>query len=160
VNVSHALVWNAGDDAIDTDQSWSGTLNNFVVIGAGDELFELDGPEGAMAAKHTIMNGSVKAAGADGLVDNDANSYLDMMNVYFFDLTLGQDFDELPTVYSCTFSNLQATLPAGTVLSDFFKDGSAAFVTEVAAGANTVGATMSHFAGWTWADINGELTDF
>ena len=160
VNVSHALVWNAGDDAIDTDQSWAGTLNNFVVIGAGDELFELDGPEGAMEAKHVIMNGSVKAAGADGLVDNDGNSYLDMTNVYFFDLTLGQDFDELPTMYSCTFSNLQASIPAGTVLSDFFKGGSAAFVTEVGAGANTVGADMSHFTGWTWADLNGQLADF
>ena len=160
VNVSHALVWNAGDDAIDTDQSWAGTLNNFVVIGAGDELFELDGPEGSMAAKHTIMNGSVKAANADGLVDNDPNSYLDMMNVYFFDLTIGQDFDELPTVYSCTFSNLQATLPAGSALADFFKGGSAAFVSEVAAGANTVGATMRHFSGWTWADVHGELADF
>ena len=160
VNVSHALVWNAGDDAIDTDQSWAGTLNNFVVIGAGDELFELDGPEGAMEAKHIIMNGSVKAAGADGLVDNDPNSYLDMINVYFFDLSLGQDFDEMPTMYTCTFSNLQATLPAGTILTDFFKGGSAAFVTEVAAGANTVGADMSQFTGWTWADINGQLADF
>lgn len=160
VNVSNALVWNAGDDAIDTDQSWAGTLNNFVVIGAGDELFELDGPEGAMEAKHVIMNGSVKAAGADGLVDNDPNSYLDMINVYFFDLSLGQDFDEMPTMYTCTFSNLQATLPAGTILTDFFKGGSAAFVTEVAAGANTVGADMSQFTSWTWADINGQLADF
>src|SRR5690606_34250542 len=32
VNVTNAVVWNAGDDAIDTDQAWSGTLDNFIVI--------------------------------------------------------------------------------------------------------------------------------
>ena len=32
VNVSNAVVWNAGDDAIDTDQAWAGTLDNFVVV--------------------------------------------------------------------------------------------------------------------------------
>ena len=37
VNVSNALVWNAGDDCIDTDQSWSGTLTNFIVI-CGSEI--------------------------------------------------------------------------------------------------------------------------
>src|SRR5690606_8393302 len=36
VNVSNVVVWAVGDDAIDTDQAWSGTLNNFVVL-AGDE---------------------------------------------------------------------------------------------------------------------------
>ena len=160
VNVKNLIVWNAGDDAIDTDQSWAGTLDNFIVIGAGDELFELDGPEGSMVAKHTIMNGSVKAANADGLVDNDANSYVDMMNIYFFDLKTGQDFDQIPTDYVCSFSNFQATLHAGTVVTDFFKDGSSAFVTVVAAGANTVGANKAAFAGWTSTDANGELVDF
>lgn len=160
VSVKNAIVWNAGDDAIDTDQSWGGTLDNFIVINAGDECFELDGPEGAYAAKHTIKNGSVKAGGADGLVDNDANSYLDMLNVYFFDLTDGQDFDQLPVDYVCAFTSLQATLPDGSVLTDFFKDGSDAFVTAVAAGANTVGADKSAFTGWSWADIDGALSDF
>jgi len=160
VSVKNAIVWNAGDDAIDTDQSWAGTLDNFIVINAGDECFELDGPEGAYAAKHIIKNGSVKANGADGLVDLDANSYLDMLNIYFFGLADGQDFDQLPVDYACLFSNFEATLPDGTVLTDFFKDGSDAFVTAVALGANTVGADKSAFAGWSWADVDGALTDF
>ena len=46
VNVTNAVVWNAGDDAIDTDQAWSGTLDNFIVVNPGDECFELNGPEG------------------------------------------------------------------------------------------------------------------
>ena len=92
VNVNYALVWYAGDDAIDTDQAWGGTLDNFIVIGAlEDKLFELDGPEGTLAATHTLKNGSVRATIADddvqaaGLVDLDANSLTNMESIYFFD---------------------------------------------------------------------------
>ena len=42
VNVKNALVWNSGDDAIDTDQSWGGTLDNFIVITPTGHCFELD----------------------------------------------------------------------------------------------------------------------
>jgi hypothetical protein len=160
VTVNNAIVWNVGDDAIDTDQSWAGTLNNFIIINAGDECFELDGPEGAYVAKHTIMNGSVKAADSDGLVDLDANSFVDMMNIYFFELSSGQDFDQIPTDFGCTFSAFEAAIPDGESVTDYFMDGSDAFVTAVTSGANTVGATVSEFSGWSWADIDGALTDF
>jgi hypothetical protein len=160
VNVTNAIVWNTGDDAIDTDQSWAGTLDNFIVVNPGDECFELDGPEGAMAAKHIIKNGTVYAGDAEGLVDNDPNSYLDMDGVWFFGLKAGQDFDELPTVYSCTFSNLEVTLPAGTAVTDFFKGGSDQFTTSVTAGANTVGADLTKFQGWSWAQVSGALNGF
>jgi len=93
VNVKNAVVWNAGDDAIDTDQGWGGTLDNFIVITPGDKCFELDGPEGssAPAVKHIIKNGHVRAGNAAGLVDIDdagdsKNSYLDFMNIYFYKL--------------------------------------------------------------------------
>lgn len=158
VNVKNAIVVNAGDDAIDTDQAWAGTLDNFIVINPSDECFELDGPEGSRDGKHTIKNGSVKAQGADGLVDNDANSHVDMDNIYFFDLTIGQDFDQLPTDYTCVFSNLQATLPTNTLLTDFFKGGSDVFVTPV--DTPTVGADKSVFNGWSYASVSGLLTDF
>jgi hypothetical protein len=158
VNVTNAVVWNAGDDAIDTDQSWAGTLDNFIVINAGDECFELDGPEGTMAAKHTIKNGLVYAENADGLVDNDANSYVDMDGIYFFGIKAGQDFDEMPTDYVCSFTNFEVTLPDGTAVTDFFKDGSDAFVTAVTV--PTVGANKSVFNTWSWAAVSGELDKF
>ena len=157
VNVKNLIVWNAGDDAIDTDQAWGGTLDNFIVVNPSDECFELDGGEGESAAKQTIKNGTVLAMDADGLVDNDPNSYVDMMNVYFTNLKVGQDFDEVPTDFVCVFSNLQATIPDGSAVADFFKDGSDAAVTAVAAGANTVGADVSKFQGWTWAGASGNL---
>jgi hypothetical protein len=158
VNVKNAIVWNAGDDAIDTDQSWGGTLDNFAVINAGDECFELDGPEGAMIAGHIIRNGSVSALDADGLVDLDDNSIVEMTAIYFFNVSEGQDFDLNPV--DLVASNLQATLPAGAVVTDYFKGGSDAYVSIVAAGANTVGADLSKLEGWSWASVSGALADF
>ena len=59
VNTSNVVVWNCGDDGIDTDQSWSGTLDNFVVITSAGHCFELDGPEGSYSAGHVIQNGNI-----------------------------------------------------------------------------------------------------
>ena len=155
VNVTNALVWNAGDDAIDTDQSWAGTLDNFVVINAGDETFELDGPEGAFEAGHVIKNGWINAGAAEGLIDLDDNSMVTLENIYFFNLADGQDVDQ--NCEACTFTVIEATLPAGLGLANFFKDGTDAFVTSVSEGANTVGADLTAFEGWSWAAVNTEL---
>ncbi len=160
VNVKNVIIWNTGDDAIDTDQSWGGTLDNFIIINPGDECLELDGPEGIMVAKHTLKNGSANAVNAQGLVDLDPNSNADITGMYFFGLKSGQDFDELPTQYTCTFTNFEATLPAGTAVADFFKGGSAQFTAAVAAGANTVGAEPTSFQGWSWAGVSGSLSGF
>jgi hypothetical protein len=63
VNVTNLLILNAGDDAIDTDQAWAGTLDNFIVIcGTTDHALEIDGPEGTLVAGHTVKNGSVKGS--------------------------------------------------------------------------------------------------
>jgi hypothetical protein len=83
-----------------------------------------------------------------------------MSNVYFRNIKIGQDFDQLPTEYTCVFQNLQVTLPAGSVLTDFFKDGSDAFVTAVPLGSNTVGADVSKFQTWSWAIVSGALNGF
>ncbi len=176
VSVKNAVVWNTGDDAIDTDQAWAGTLDNFIIITPGDECFELDGAEGTAVAAHTITNGTVLATifdeegevvrGAEGLADLDnkgdgdpGNSFLNMSNVYFFGLNPGQDFDDNPA--ELTASSLEATLPSDTLsLDEFFKAGTDAFVTSVAEGANTVGADVTKFNGWSWAAVDGALADF
>ncbi|MBN1338713.1 MAG: hypothetical protein JXA03_05280 [Bacteroidales bacterium] len=157
VNVKNAIVWNAGDDAIDTDQSWAGTLDNFIVINPGDECFELDGPEGTMEAGHIIKNGSVKADDADGLVDLDDNSIVEMMNIYFFNIKEGQDFDLNPA--GLTATALQAVIPTGFTVADFFTEGSDAYVTAVNAGSNTVGADKTKFQNWSWAAVSGALDE-
>lgn len=162
VNLSDVIVINCGDDAIDTDQNWIGTLTNFIVINAGDKSMELDGPEGAtLPGNFTLTNGSIQGGGASGLVDNDPNTNGDLNNIFFFDLSVGQTFNAMPAV-PVTVSNLQANLPSGEVLTTFFLDGSDAFVTEVALGSQTVGATKSAFYVWTWTAIHADdyLADF
>lgn len=152
VDVSHLLIWNNGDDAVDTDQAWNGTLDNFMVINPGDEACELDGPEGSyINGNHTLTNGSIWAGDADGLVDLDDNTNIDMNNIVFWDLSAGQDFDQVP-VDPHTFAMFEADIPAGEMVTDYFKDGSDAAVTDLAGGSATVGATTSEFTGWTWAD--------
>jgi hypothetical protein len=158
VNVKNAVIWNAGDDAVDTDQSWGGTLDNFIVVNPGDECFELDGPEGAMEDRHTLLNGTIQALDADGLVDLDDNSIVTMSNIYFFGVKSGQDFDLNPS--GLTASNLQATLPDGAVVTDYFKGGSDAYLSLVSEGANTVGADVSKFQSWSWAAVSGALNNF
>ncbi|WP_420316907.1 hypothetical protein [Ekhidna sp.] len=169
VSVSNAIVVGAGDDAIDTDQAWAGTLNNFIVINPGDEAFELDGPEGIYAgAGHTITNGTVKADGATGLIDFDANTDVNMSNIYFFDLTFGQDVEEYAD-YAAQVgfdaTSIEAAIPtvdadgnaATYTTADFFV-GMGENVTAVARG--TVGANVDVFADWTFASVTGELSDF
>lgn len=165
VQLKNVISWNVGDDGLDTDQAFNGGVDNFLIINPGDECLELDGGEGSKNAEHTFTNGSVKAAGADGLVDLDnvgagdpANTWVKMENIYFFDISEGQDFDDNPA--ELTLSNIQATIPSGA-LADYFTKGTDAFVTEVALKANTVGADMSAFtSGWSWAYEAGALADF
>jgi hypothetical protein len=134
VDVTNVVILNAGDDAIDTDQGWSGTLDNFVIVNSGDEALELDGPEGSSLGTHTITNGTIIALNSLGLVDSDPNSRYYLSNTYFNDLSLGQSFDELPNVDLGGFyeiDNLEVTLPSNTQITDFFLDNSDVFVTSV-----------------------------
>src|SRR5690606_40972830 len=57
VNSSNLLTWAHGDDGLDVDQQYTGTISNAVVI-QGDEpgsAFELDGPEGTTNGTPFIM---------------------------------------------------------------------------------------------------------
>lgn len=76
VNVDNALVAYQGDDAIDIDMNYSGTIDNVYIIHGGDdtdEAFEIDGPENSTHTdgKFTILNATAiaedteKTSGAD-----------------------------------------------------------------------------------------------
>lgn len=71
VNVSNLLVYWQGDDGVDIDQNFSGTVDNFVVShGAGvetDEGLEIDGPEGTLKNGLFILkNGTITNDGKEG----------------------------------------------------------------------------------------------
>src|SRR5690554_7461773 len=174
VNVKNVIVWNSGDDALDTDQAWSGTLDNFVVIAgeSTDHALEIDGPEGALLGAHTLKNGSIKGAENCELGDFRDGARATLENLYFFgfpdpaaagrgDFSLsGQPSIDNFANGILNFSNIEVTLPNGVALTDVFKNGTDANVTNVVQGANTVGASLTPFIGWTLSDQRGELSNF
>jgi len=176
VNVTNVLVWNNGDDALDTDQDWQGTVDNVVTMSPAGSSMELDGPEGSSATvsgnAHTIMNVSsyVETNGSE-LIDVDDNTNVNISNVVFFGLAtddngnadnmFSSDYSEYAdNTNGYTITSIDAVLPSGTALADYFPqslvdDGE---VEEVADAQSGTGADTSVF-GWTWASQAGALSN-
>jgi hypothetical protein len=56
VNASNLIVWAQGDDGLDIDQAYSGTITNSVVVlgDISDHGLEIDGPEGSLLGSFVI----------------------------------------------------------------------------------------------------------
>ncbi len=165
VNVTNALVWAVGDDGLDIDQSYGGTITNAMVIqGATSQSgLEIDGREGIFDRGFVIDKLTLKG-------NNSANKYAEYKsnangvtkNVYatgwsatstikINDATASANY----TAGTLDFINWQVTLPTGVTLasilvnttagSTFSSD--AAFTAVVTA---TTGADTTAFA-WTYA---------
>ncbi|HAX95876.1 MAG TPA: hypothetical protein DCY35_05060 [Prolixibacteraceae bacterium] len=160
VNVKNAVVWNAGDDAIDTDQSWSGTLDNFVVIAPGNHNFELDGPEGSMKAGHIIQNGTVVANDpsaqrvSSDLINLDDNSMVALKNIWFTQVGTGQKISRVTfNAGEVSFSGISINVAADQLATHV----NGTVPAGVQAASNpTAKANVSVF-GWTWASKAGKL---
>ncbi|EPR65260.1 hypothetical protein [Cyclobacterium qasimii] len=172
VSVKNAVVWNAGDDALDTDMAWAGTLDNFIVISGGstDHALEIDGPEGSYNDSHTLQNGTIVGNDASELGDFRDGARGTFKNILFQgfadpastdgrgDLSLSGDKSlENFTNGILSFENLEVVLADGVSLSTMFKSGTDAYASAVADGAGTVGADKSVFADWTWSAVAGQL---
>lgn len=172
VNVNNVLVLNAGDDAVDTDQSWAGTLDNFIVIcgSATDHGLEIDGPEGTFLAGHTVKNGTIKGASDAELGDFRKSARGNFNNIFFFnfpdpsadsrgDLSLSSGSDVTFADGNLVFSTLEIDTVGmnNPALTSVFKAGTDVHATIVSS--KTVGANKTNFANWTWADQAGLLTD-
>jgi hypothetical protein len=99
VNVTNILITYQGDDAIDIDQAYSGTLDGFLVIHGGDtdEGLEIDGPEGTANAtgKFTLKNGTLigdpsQESDASSLADFKSKAQGTLENVIFTGYTAGK----------------------------------------------------------------------
>lgn len=166
VTVKNAVIWNCNDDAVDADQSWTGTLNNFVVVAPDDHNFELDGPEGsADFGPYTLKNGvivanytSVKDAErySSDLINTDDNTSVTMENIFFTAIEPGQKVNRVVhNVGKVTFTNIVFDVEAAD-LSSHFAEG-----VEIPAGfsaGNAPAATidLSVFS-WTWAKQAGVI---
>lgn len=175
VSIDGALIWNSGDDSMDTDQDWQGTMSNFLIVTPEGSAFELDGPEGPDARDngvHTFNNGTVYAGDNIGfLVDWDGTTNAELTNMYFYGIS--EDYYPQPDGEGGTFvgiasfggdgngtsANWEITLSGSdTVLEQLGADAdNSGIVTEVAANQNTVGVQNDDNFGWTWPGSNGTL---
>jgi hypothetical protein len=158
VSVNNALVWNAGDDALDTDQAWSGTLDNFIVVTPSDRSFELDGPEGDYNnGGHTIKNGTVVASTEDrksgDLINMDNNSVVALENIFITGIDEGQQINRVEaTEGTITFTNIILDVPEADLAN---------YIGGTNPGGISAGTTpqadKSAFTSWTWAGQAGGL---
>ena len=160
VNVKNAVVWNAGDDAIDTDQSWSGTLDNFVVIAPGNHNFELDGPEGSMKAGHTIQNGTVVANDpsasrvSSDLINLDDNSMVSLKNIWFTQVGAGQKINRVTfNTGEVSFSGISLNVAADQLATHV----NGTVPGGVQAAANPTAKANVSVLNWTWASKAGKF---
>ena len=137
VNASNLLVWGQGDDAIDIDQAYAGTIDGALVIltAASDHGFEIDGPEGSAPGRFTLKNATVigatddcDAEGVDGeMADFRKGATGDVLNILFKDFAGGKDVEldasadaATYTAGTLTFTNIDIMHPVsdGAVCSD------------------------------------------
>jgi hypothetical protein len=128
VNASNLLVWGQGDDGIDIDQAYSGTITNAMVVltEASDHAFEIDGPEGSAPGSFTIngatiigTNDDCTATGVDGeMADYRKGATGTTNNIYVLDFTAGKDVEldasadaTSYTAGTLTFSNWDIQYP-------------------------------------------------
>lgn len=165
VNLTNAVVWNINDDGIDTDQSWAGTLDNFVVVTPNTSkahCFELDGPEGSYKAGHIIKNGTIVASSKDGdgkivrfaedLINVDDNSIVELTNLFFTKIVEGQDINRV-TAAGVKFTGIELNVPASD-LATYVNGAVPAGVTAASTPSTGVGADASVLS-WTWASKAG-----
>jgi len=98
VNPTNLFVWASGDDALDIDQAYSGTIDNaMVVLGeASDHGLEIDGPEGTATGAFTLRNvtlvgNSVTTKGE--YADFRSKAMGTVENVYAYDFPDGKDVE-------------------------------------------------------------------
>jgi hypothetical protein len=183
VNVSHLLVYGVGDDGIDIDQAYSGTINNFMVYtstaASSDEGFEIDGPEGSenSTGKFTITNGTVISVdGGGSAADFKSKAQGTMTNVKWsgfdggatvkFRASFNDDCSDKSDAYKYL---VDGTLVLTTVNADAVKvytesttctlddaDATAA-AAKVGTGAATGVSDDTVFQGWSYASLNDLL---
>ncbi|MGB7235147.1 MAG: hypothetical protein WBD41_04105, partial [Rhodococcus sp. (in: high G+C Gram-positive bacteria)] len=183
VNTTNLFVWAQGDDGLDIDQAYSGTIDNAMVIqgGISDHALEIDGPEGSLQGAYTLTNATLIGlddnATAGEIADFRSNAQGTNSNILVTgftgagtDLVLSDvEIDNAGVAANYTagtlvFTNWEIVLPTGvatssevfndTTDSTTFEADAATFSSAVTEG--TVGADSSAFA-WTYANGKASL---
>jgi hypothetical protein len=133
VNASNLLVWGQGDDAIDIDQGYAGTIDGALVIltAASDHGFEVDGPEGSATGRFTLKNATVIGAtfncgalGVDGeMADFRKGATGDVLNILFSNFAGGKDVELDASADAATYSSGKLTFSNIDILHPLDADG-------------------------------------
>lgn len=177
VNATNLLVYAQGDDGLDIDQAYSGTISNAVVAlgDISDHALEIDGPEGSLTGAFTLENvtligNTITSKGEYADYRSRAQGATNNVFAYGFkdDADVELDNDAVATNYNdgtLTFSAWEIVLPgAVTDVNNLFVNKAESVVvtgfgseaTAVNQGSQTVGAIVSNFS-WTWANYAGNL---
>ena len=99
-NASNLLVWGQGDDGVDLDQSYSGTIENVMVIleGASDHAFEIDGPKAGPEVNEPFTVSNITVIGSPDNSKNDIADFRDgangsVNNLLAYNLGAGTDVE-------------------------------------------------------------------
>lgn len=98
VNASNLFVWAQGDDALDIDQAYTGTITNAIVVlgDASDHGLEIDGPEGSLQGSFTINDltliGNANTSNGE-YADYRSNAQGATNNVYAIGFPTGKDVE-------------------------------------------------------------------
>lgn len=182
-NASNILVGFQGDDGLDVDFSYSGTINEFIVINGSnsDEALEIDGPEGSSNTDgmFTISNGTCYTFGsnADAAGDFKSKAQGSVTNVSLGTIKIRASYqndcadaktdafthltDASPklTFTGCSFTGLtvytSSTDDAGVNDCSVPATDQSAAEGVVNSGSASGGSNSGY--SWTWASANGKL---
>jgi hypothetical protein len=181
VNPTNLLVWAGGDDGLDIDQAYSGTIDNAIVIAGDvqDSDLEIDGGEGSTNASFTMRNvtliGSMVAPSnkyadfrdkARGTVENIyALNFAATSIVRINGNSVAQNFLDGLLIFNnwevvgadaTIFQEAVGTGESPLIMSPDLPTRATAWTTQVTEGAETVGADTSAFS-WTYANAKASL---
>lgn len=133
VNASNLLVWGQGDDALDIDQGYAGTIDGAYIIleAASDHGLEIDGPEGSAPGSFTLKNTTVvgatlncNASGVDGeMADFRKGATGNLINILFTNFAAGKDVELDASADAASYTSGNLTFTNINILYPSDKDG-------------------------------------
>ena len=183
VNVSNILVAFQGDDGVDIDMNYAGTVSNFMVINGtnSDEAMEVDGPEGSThtSGLFKLENGTVYTfGGPDARGDFKSKAQGTITNVKMGEARIRASYqNDCTDPKTDAFTYLTQASPILRFMGTEFVSATVYTASQDNSGINdcsvfpadqaaaegvmvstsATGATSSVFAGWTWCSANGKL---
>jgi len=183
VNVTNVLIGYQGDDGLDIDMNYSGTVENFIVVNGSlsDEAMEIDGPEGSTntTGMFTLLNGNAyvfggSAANADfkskaqGTVTNVKfgtakirasyqNDCADSKTDAFTHYTDGSPTLTINGEYAAVSVHTGSTDDSGSNACTVFAVDQTAAETVRTNSQTTVTPVDASIFSWTWMSVKGKM---